>query len=44
MATFARHADVDWTGTLMEGSGTVKAGTSAFSLPVTFPSRIDSDR
>ena len=42
MATFARHADVDWTGTLMEGSGTVKAGTSAFSLPVTFPSRIAS--
>lgn len=40
MATFARHADVDWTGTLMEGSGTAKAGTGAFTLPVTFPSRI----
>ena len=40
MATFARHVDVDWTGTLMEGNGTAKAGTSAFSLPVTFPSRI----
>ena len=40
MATFARHVDVDWTGTLMEGSGTAKAGTGAFSLPVTFPSRI----
>ncbi len=40
MATFARHADVDWTGTLMEGNGAAKAGTGAFSLPVTFPSRI----
>ena len=40
MATFARYADVEWTGTLMEGSGTAKAGTGAFSVPVTFPSRI----
>jgi osmotically inducible protein OsmC len=40
MATFARNADVEWTGNLMEGSGTAKAGTGAFSLPVTFPSRI----
>jgi osmotically inducible protein OsmC len=40
MATFARHVDVEWTGTLMEGSGTAKAGTGAFSVPVTFPSRI----
>jgi osmotically inducible protein OsmC len=40
MATFARHVDVEWNGTLMEGSGTAKAGTGAFSLPVTFPSRI----
>ena len=40
MATFARQADVEWTGTLMEGSGTAKAGTGAFSVPVTFPSRI----
>ena len=39
MATFARHVDVEWTGTLMEGSGTAKAGTGAFALPVTFPSR-----
>ena len=29
MATFARHVDVDWTGTLMEGSGTAKDGTGA---------------
>ena len=40
MATFARHADVEWTGGLMDGSGSVKAGTGAFTLPVTFPSRI----
>jgi osmotically inducible protein OsmC len=38
--TFARHVDVEWTGTLMEGAGTAKAGTGAFSVPVTFPSRI----
>src|SRR5258705_12015012 len=40
MATFERHADADWTGSLMEGRGEAKAGTGAFSLPVTFPSRI----
>ncbi|MBI2829436.1 MAG: OsmC family peroxiredoxin [Acidobacteria bacterium] len=40
MATFARHVDVEWTGTLMEGQGTATAGTGAFSLPVTFPSRV----
>ena len=40
MATFARHADVEWTGTLMEGNGTARAGTGAFTQPVTFPSRI----
>lgn len=40
MPTFARHVDVDWTGNLMNGNGTANAGTGAFSLPVTFPSRI----
>jgi osmotically inducible protein OsmC len=40
VATFARHADVEWNGTLMEGTGKAKAGTAAFDLPVTFPSRI----
>ena len=40
MATFQRHVDVDWTGSVMEGHGEAKAGTGAFSLPVTFPSRI----
>jgi osmotically inducible protein OsmC len=40
MATFERHVDVDWRGNLMEGTGTAKAGTGAFSLPVAFPARI----
>jgi lipoyl-dependent peroxiredoxin len=40
MATFSRHVSVDWQGNLMEGKGTAKAGTGAFSLPVSFPRRI----
>lgn len=40
MATFSRHVEVDWSGTLMEGKGTAAAGTGAFTLPVTFPQRI----
>lgn len=40
MATFARHADVDWQGGLLDGSGTANAGSGAFALPVTFPSRV----
>jgi osmotically inducible protein OsmC len=40
MATFERHADVDWQGSVMEGKGEARAGTGAFSLPVTFPARI----
>jgi lipoyl-dependent peroxiredoxin len=40
MATFSRHVSVDWSGSIMEGKGQVKAGTGAFSLPVTFPRRI----
>jgi osmotically inducible protein OsmC len=40
MATFSRTVTVDWAGSVMEGKGTAKAGTGAFSLPVTFPSRI----
>jgi osmotically inducible protein OsmC len=40
MATFERHVDVDWKGSVMEGKGEAKAGTGAFSLPVSFPSRI----
>src|SRR5262245_57310870 len=40
MATFERQVDVDWKGSLMEGDGDAKAGTGAFTLPVTFASRI----
>ena len=40
MATFERHVDVDWKGSVMEGKGDAKAGTGAFTLPVSFPSRI----
>ena len=40
MATFSRTVTVDWSGPIMEGRGTAKAGTGAFNLPVTFPSRI----
>jgi len=40
MATFARHVDVDWKGSITEGKGEAKAGTGAFSLPVSFPARI----
>ena len=40
MAMFERHVDVEWTGSVMEGSGVAKAGTGAFALPVTFPARI----
>src|SRR5215218_2041875 len=40
MATFERHVDVNWVGGLMDGRGEAKAGTGAFTLPVTFPSRI----
>ena len=40
MATIERHADTDWKGSVMEGSGVTKAGSGAFALPVTFPNRI----
>ena len=40
MATFERHVEVEWTGTIMEGKGVANAGSGAFTLPVTFASRI----
>jgi osmotically inducible protein OsmC len=40
MPTFERHVDVDWKGSVMEGKGEARAGSGAFSLPVTFPSRV----
>jgi osmotically inducible protein OsmC len=42
MAGFERHVDVVWQGGLKDGKGDAKAGTGAFSLPVTFPSRVES--
>ncbi len=40
MATFERHVDVEWKGSVTDGKGEAKAGTGAFSLPVSFPARI----
>lgn len=40
MATFSRRVEVDWQGSVMEGKGEARAGSGAFTLPVTFPSRI----
>ena len=40
MATFSRTVTVDWSGPIMEGKGEAKAGSGAFTLPVTFPARI----
>ena len=40
MAQFSRTTTTEWTGNLTEGKGQAKAGTGAFSLPVTFPRRI----
>jgi osmotically inducible protein OsmC len=38
--TFERHVEVNWQGSVMEGKGEAKAGSGAFTLPVTFPARI----
>jgi osmotically inducible protein OsmC len=40
MPVFDRSVTTDWEGGLMDGNGVAKAGTGAFSLPVTFPNRI----
>src|SRR5467141_4157451 len=40
MATFERHVDVNWQGSVMEGKGEAKAGSGAFTLPVTFAARV----
>jgi lipoyl-dependent peroxiredoxin len=40
MANFSRSTTVTWKGTLMEGTGHAKAGTGAFTLPVSFPRRV----
>jgi osmotically inducible protein OsmC len=38
--TFERRVEVDWKGSVMEGSGEARAGSGAFQLPVAFPARI----
>ena len=38
--TFSRNATVNYSGTIMEGKGTAKAGSGAFNVPVSFPRRI----
>ena len=38
--TFSRSTTVNWQGSIMEGAGTLTAGTGAFSTKVTFPRRI----
>src|ERR1700722_1964765 len=38
--TFERHVNVEWQGSVTEGKGEAKAGSGAFSLPVTVASRI----
>ena len=40
MATFSRNVTVNWEGSIMEGKGSVNAGSGAFHLPVSFPRRI----
>ncbi len=41
MPLFSRHCDVTWEGPIKEGKGEAVAGTGAFKLPVTFPSRVE---
>jgi osmotically inducible protein OsmC len=41
MPSFTRHADVTWDGSLREGKGEARAGTGAFTLPVSFPARVE---
>jgi lipoyl-dependent peroxiredoxin len=38
--TFSRHVELNWKGSVLEGSGEAKAGSGAFNLPVTFASRV----
>jgi lipoyl-dependent peroxiredoxin len=40
MASFERQATITWEGSVRDGRGEVRAGTGAFSLPVSFPSRV----
>ncbi len=42
MAGFERSAEIVWKGGLADGSGTVRGGTGAIDLPVTWGSRVES--
>jgi lipoyl-dependent peroxiredoxin len=37
MASFSRHAVLQWDGDVVEGAGQVTAGSEAFAVSVTFP-------
>jgi lipoyl-dependent peroxiredoxin len=37
MATFSRHATLEWSGDVTRGTGALAAGSAAFSVGVTFP-------
>lgn len=37
MATFSRHATLEWRGDVPRGTGAVRAGNAAFAVPATFP-------
>lgn len=40
MASFERHAAITWERGARDGSGELKAGSGAFSLPVSLPGRV----
>src|SRR5262245_63405196 len=40
MPHFSRTVTVDWAGSVRDGKGEVKAGTGAFTLPVSFQRRV----
>lgn len=38
MATFSRHAELEWNEGVMDGNGRIRAGTGSFDVGATFPS------
>jgi len=38
MATFSRHAELEWNGGVTGGNGRIRAGTASFDVGATFPS------
>jgi len=37
MATFSRHAELEWAGDVMDGEDRIRAGTESFDVGATFP-------